>query len=214
MIVSYHGLESFKVSQGDLVLALNPVSKESKLKSVNYGADITLVSINHQDMNGVGQTARGEKNPFVINGPGEYEVKGVVIKGLISESNYNGSPRVNTIFYITLEGMNLCYLGALSTNELSADTLEAIEEVDILFVPIGGDGVLSPAEAYKLAVSLEPKIIIPMHYSVSGGTDSESKLKQFAKEGGLEKISQLDKLVLKKKDLEDKKGEIVVLKEE
>ncbi|MDB5266486.1 MAG: hypothetical protein JWN89_301 [Parcubacteria group bacterium] len=196
MVITYQGLESFRITQGDLAMALNPASSRA-------GADITLISSSAFATDGKG---------FVINGPGEYEVKDVGIKGFLSESNYSSDSgqaekRYNTVYQINLEGMNLCFLGALSNAELSSEAKEAIEDVDVLFVPIGGDGVLDPAAAYKLAVSLEPAIIIPMHYT-------EKTLAQFLKEGGEEKNAPADKLVLKKKDLEGKEGEIVVLKEE
>lgn len=209
MIITYQGVESFKVSQGNLVLALNPVSKDSKFKAQNFGADVTLITTDHPDTNGRGQTARGDKEPFVIDGPGEYEVKEVVVKGFLSQG-WSGE-KLNTIYTISFEGLNLCFLGALSDASLPSETLENLEDIDILLVPIGGEEVLDPASAYKLAVSLEPAIIIPMHYGEVGQKDA---LKLFLKEGGEEKVDPQDKLVVKKKDLEGKKGEIVVLKEE
>ena len=211
MIITFQGLESFKVSQGDTTIALNPISKDSKFKSSKSGADITLITTNHPDLAGKDSTSRGEKESFVINGPGEYEVKDVGVKGFLSESMYGGQKRVNTIYQISFEGMKLCFLGALSNPSLSPETIEAIEDVDILFVPIGGEGVLDPASAYKLAVSLEPKIIIPMHYGQIG---EKKALEIFLKEGGEEKLEPQDKLVVKKKDLEGKEGEVVILKEE
>ena len=204
MIITYHGLESFKISQGDVTLALNPISKDSKSKSTRFGADITLITTNLPDFNGRDQTSRGDKESFVIDGPGEYEIKDIFIKGFLSEGLEN---KINTIYLILFEGMNLCFLGALSNPQLSVETLEAIEDVDILFVPAGGAGTLDPASAYKLAVSLEPGVIIPMHYT-------ETSLEQFIKEGGETKVESLDKFVVKKKDIEGKEGEIVVLKEE
>ena len=204
MIISYHGAECFKISQGDLTLATNPISKDSKLKSTRFGADITLITTKDPDFNGRDQTSRGDKESFIIDGPGEYEIKDVFVKGFLSKGPKD---KVNTIYLISFEGMNLCFLGALSNPALSIETLEAIEDVDILLVPIGGGDILDPATAYKLAVSLEPSIIIPMHYT-------ESTLKQFLKEGGEEKVESLDKFVVKKKDLEGKEGEIVVLREE
>jgi L-ascorbate metabolism protein UlaG (beta-lactamase superfamily) len=144
----------------------------------------------------------------VISGPGEYEVGGVIVKGFLSSSNYGGKDRINTIYYVSLEGMNICFLGALNSTELSKEANEAIEEVDILFVPIGGEGALDPSDAYKLAVNLEPKVIIPMHYGEIGQKDA---LKMFLKEGGSTSVSPLDKLTIKKKDLEGKESEIVVL---
>lgn len=189
MIITYQGLESFKIAQGDLSIAVNPKNKSS--------ADITLIS---------SSAFASESKGFIINGPGEYEVRGVGIKGFLSETAYENK-KINTVYQISFEGLNLAYLGALSNPELSVEAFESLEDIDILFVPIGGEGVLDPASAYKLAVSLEPALIIPTHYT-------PATLKQFLKEGGDEKNESLDKLVVKKKDLEGKEGDIVVLKEE
>lgn len=188
MIISHHGAGCFKISQGDLALVLNPQSKMS--------ADITLFS------NGRNETA--EKSGFVIDGPGEYEIKDVFIKGFISEGP---AKKINTIYLISFESMNLCFLGALADPKLSDQTLESIEDIDILFVPVSGTDTLDPASAYKLAVSLEPSVIIPTYYT-------KTTLEQFLKEGGEEKVEPIDKFVVKKKDLEGKEGEIVVLKTE
>ena len=210
MIITYLGGESFKVSFGDTILAFNPVSKDSKLKPAKFGADVVLSTLNHPDMNGAEQVTFGEKKPFSITGPGEYEVKGVFIKGFGSESNYDSEKRINTIYSVTLEGMNICFLGAISQETMPKDADEAIDAIDILFVPIGGEGVLEASKAYKLAVSLEPKLIIPMHYGDIGEKDA---LKTFLKEAG-ENPKPEPKLTLKKKDLEGKDAEVVVLEKE
>src|SRR3990167_8123491 len=146
MIITYHGAECFKISQGDLALVLNPQSKMS--------AGITLFS------NGRSETA--EKSGFIIDGPGEYEIKDVFVKGFLSEGP---AKKINTIYLISFEGINLCFLGALANPTLPDEILEAIEDIDILFVPTGGGGTLDPVSAYKLSVSLEPSVIIPMHYT-------------------------------------------------
>lgn len=208
MIITYLGGAFVKVQFGDTVLAFNPISKDSDLKTSKFGADVVLSSINHEDMNGVDQVTFGEKKPFVISGPGEYEIKDVFIKGLPSESQYGGEKRINTVYTVALEGMNICFLGAINTVELPKATDEAIDEVDILFVPIGGDGVLDPAKAYKLAVSIEPKIIIPILYD-----DKKDSLKVFLKEAG-DNPKPESKLTLKKKDLEGKEAEVMVVASE
>ncbi|MFA6404466.1 MAG: MBL fold metallo-hydrolase [Candidatus Paceibacterota bacterium] len=214
MIITYLGGEFVKVQFGDTTIALNPISKESNLKTSKFGASIVLSSINHPDTNGVDQVTFGEKKPFVINGPGEYEVGGVFVKGFKSLSNfdYGGqtSVRINTIFTVTLEGMNICYLGAINQIELPIEADEAIDDVDILFVPIGGDGVLDAVKAYKLAIEIGPKIIIPIHY---GDIGNPNALKIFLKEAG-ENPSPMSKLTLKKKDLDGKEAEVVVLEKE
>ncbi|MES3031358.1 MAG: MBL fold metallo-hydrolase [Patescibacteria group bacterium] len=203
MIITYFGGEFFKVQFGDTTLAFNPISKDSKLKPSRFGADIVLSTTHHEDFNGVDQVTHGEKTPFAVSGPGEYEIGGVFIKGLPSLSNFGGKELINTIYTVSLENMNICFLGAIDTTELKTETIEALDEIDILFVPIGGEGVLDPAKAYKLAVSLEPKIIIPMHYT-------DATLKTFLKEAG-ESPESLPKLTLKKKDLEGKEADVMVL---
>lgn len=208
MIISYHGADFFKLSFGDTTIAVNPISKDSKLKATRFGSDITLISLNSPEHNGADVTSRGEKESFVISGPGEYEVSGVFIKGFLSKSNYGGSEKINTIYSVALEGMNVCFLGALGDANLSAEAKEVIEEVDILVVPIGGDGVLDPAAAHKLAVQFEPKLIIPSHF---GDLGDSGALKKFLKEAGEEDVKPVDKLTLKKKDLDGKEGGVVVL---
>lgn len=222
MIISYQGVQSFRVQFGDTVLAFDPVSKKSKFKSSSFGADIALISLNHPDMNGVDQVSRGEKQAVIVSGPGEYEIQGVFIKGLPSSSKYSssasgqvGEEKINTIYTVNFENMNLCFLGALGDVNIPSETKAGIDGVDILFVPIGGGGVLSPAESYKFAVSLEPSIIIPMNYRSTGsGQVDEKSLKTFLKEGGGEGVKPIEKLTIKKKDLEGKEGEIIVLQEQ
>ncbi|MEK7514594.1 MAG: MBL fold metallo-hydrolase [Patescibacteria group bacterium] len=205
MIITYHGGQFFKIQFGNTVIGVNPPSKESSIGTSRFGADIALVSSWHQDFNGVESLSFGEKNPFVISGPGEYDVKGVFVKGLPSHSSYDKQESVNTIYLVTLEDMQLCFLGALSDKELSPEAYEALDDVGILFVTLGG-GLLSPAEIYKLSVSLEPSLIIPAELPSSG-----KDLKTFLKEGGEESLAPVEKLTLKRKDLEGKEGDIALL---
>jgi L-ascorbate metabolism protein UlaG (beta-lactamase superfamily) len=208
MIITYQGVEFFKVQFGDTILAFNPVSKESKFKPTRFFADVALVSANHPDFNGVENLSYNGKDPLVISGPGEYETKGVFIKGFQSKTNYGGKERINTVYIVVLEGMTLCFLGAVSDEKLCSDFMEAVEDIDILFLPIGDEGVLDASKANKLAVALEPKIIIPMHY---GDVGVDSALKKFLKEAGEENSQSVDKLTIKKKDLEGKEGDVVIL---
>ena len=208
MVISYMGGECFKVTQGDLTIAFNPPSKDSDLKNVKFGADIAFVSQQHADFNGIENTVFGERAPFVISGPGEYEVKGVAVRGFAAETEFGaekpGQMHLATIYSVLLEGTTLCFLGPISNPALPVAAKQEFDDIDILFVPVGGDGVLTHAEAYKLAVQLEPKAIIPMHYT-------PETLKSFLKEAGVEGLVAVEKLTTKKKDLEGKEGEIIVL---
>lgn len=214
MVISYLGGECFKVSQGDLTLAFNPPSKDSALKASKFGSDIVLISQNHEDFNGVENASFGEREPFVISGPGEYEIKGVQVRGFASDTQYGGQKGINTIYAVALEGMNLCFLGALGNSALPHDAAQELDDIDILFLPIGDKGVLDYDKAYALAVQLEPKAIVPMHYpSPAGGAGElgeKDALKSFLKEAG-EDVKPVEKLTVKKKDLDGKEGEIIVL---
>lgn len=208
MVINYHGGGCVKISFGDITIALNPISKNSKLKPVRFGSDIALVSLNHPDFNGVEQVMRGDRKPFVITGPGEYEINGIAVKGFPSLSHHGGKERVNTIYTITLEGMNLCLLGALYEQKLSGSVMEALGTPDVLFAPIGGEGVLNASGAHLLARELGPSITIPVHYGELGEQDA---LKTFLKEEGAAGTKASDKLTIKKKDLEAREHDIVVL---
>lgn len=211
MVITHHGGQCFKVTFGDLTLVFDPISKGGDLSPVRFGADIALVSRNNAAMNGVAEVTYGGKEPFVINGPGEYEYSGVTIQGFLSQSQFalpkGETSAINTIYAVKLEGMTLVHLGALSDTTLPLAAKEGIDDIDVLFVPVGGDGVLSPAEAAKLTTILQPKIIIPMHWS---GIGEKESLKQYLKEegGGEETV---DKLTLKKKDVSEKDGIIIVV---
>lgn len=211
MVITHHGGQCFKVTFGDLTLVFDPISKTGTLPAVRFGADIALVSRNHPDMNGVDEVSFGGKVPFVINGPGEYEKEGITVQGFLTKSGYalgkGQAEAMNTMYSVKLEGMTLVHLGAMTGTNLPADAKEAIEEIDVLFVPVGGDGVLDAAEASKLATMLEPKIVIPMHWS---GMGTPKSLEAFLKEEG-EESEKVDKLTLKKKDVADKDGAIIVI---
>mgnify|MGYP001572236739 FL=1 len=212
MIITYFGEQFFKIAQGEMTLAFNPVSRDAKSSvSARFGADIAFTTTNYSLFNGVEQLSHGDTKPFVINGPGDYEVKEVFIKGVISNALISKKKYINTIYSFILDNIHVVFLGALSDDEMSKESREAIDSPDILFVPIGGESVhkevslLDAKSAARFALSLEPKLIIPMSYD-------DATLKVFLKEIGEENAPVMDKLTLKMKDLDGKEGEIMVLK--
>lgn len=220
MVITYLGHECFKIQYGDLTIAFNPPAKDSPFKSSKFGANIVLQSLEHEDMNGGEDLFFGNTKPFVISGPGEYETNGIFIHGIAGSSEYDAKhaskengmngKRLNTIYSLAVDGINMLFLGA-QNGPLPSTLSDAIDTVDILFVPIGGNGdagagVYNAKEAYKTAMNLEPKMIIPMHFK----NDKDEALKQFMKEEG-STVAPIDKLTIKRKDLENKEEEIVVL---
>jgi L-ascorbate metabolism protein UlaG (beta-lactamase superfamily) len=203
MILTFHEGACVRAQAGDTTLVFGPVSKDSKhFKPTNFGADIAFISCNHPDMNGADEAGRGDKQPFVISGAGEYEVKEVTAAGYPAGTKWGGTPRINTVYLVHFDGMTIMYLGALGDLDLPKEVQEA-DAPDVLIVPVGGEGALSAAEAQKLAVKLEAKIIIPV-------LADEKSLKQFLKEAG-ESVQPVDKLTIKPRDLSGKENEVVVL---
>ena len=128
MVITHHGGQCFKVTLGDLTLVFDPIAKGATLPSVRFGADVALVSRDHPDMNGIEEVTYGDKKPFAITGPGEYERKGVVVQGFLSKSKYclakGQEEAINTIYSVELEDMTLVHLGALADTELSKEARE------------------------------------------------------------------------------------------
>lgn len=205
MVITYHGGQCFKVSFGDTTLAFDPISKKSKLAQVKFGSDVAFVSLRHPNFDGVEQVSHGSKEPFVVEGPGEYEIGDVTARGFGVKTTYEKKEYFNTIYQVKLEGMNIVFLGALSEPDIDPKILGELGDIDILFVPIGGGDVLEVPQAAKLSVKLEAHLIIPMHYDATA-------LKAFLKENGSEDIKAVDKLMIKKKDVSLMEGEVVVLK--
>lgn len=202
MIITYFGKQFFKIQQGETVIALNPISKQSKsvAKPARFGSQMVLSSVHHPDFNGVEQVTYNDQTPMVVDGPGDYEVKEIFIKGVGVKTSIDKKDYINTVYSFSIEDISLLNLGALSQT-LPASERQDIDPPDILFVPLSG---LDLKDAYKLAVSFEPSVIIPMDYD-------EKTLALFLKEAGVSKKEEVDKLVIKKKDLLAMQSEIVVL---
>lgn len=205
MVITHHGGECFKVSFGSTTLVFNPISKQSKLSGARFGADIVFITMNHPDMNGAEEMAYGAKEPIVVFGPGEYEIGEVTARGYGVKTTYEGVERYNTVYQVTLEGINMIFLGAIGSEVIDPHILSEFGDIDILFVPVGGGDVLEVPAASKLATKLEARCIIPMHAT-------DTALKAFLKEEGAENVKPIEKLTVKKKDLLEMESEIVVIK--
>lgn len=211
MIISHYGLGMVKIQQGDRVVVFNPIGKGADQEAVKFGADLALVSLNDAGYAGVGQVSRArsasggsDRVPFVIDGPGEYEVEGNLIKGF---GTLGPSGKINTVYLLQLEGARLVHLGAVVEANLKNEVIEALGTIDILFVPLAepAEGGLGPKQAAKLATKLEPRVIVPVNFS-------SANLALFLKEMGEEKLAELETWTVKKKELSEKAGDVIVVK--
>lgn len=213
MVIQWYGQSCFKIQSGELVIVIDPFSKEIGLTPPRFKTDIVMVTHSHLDHSNH-ESLSGD--PVLVMGPGEYEIKGVNILGMQTfHDDQNGKERgVNTIYKIKIEDISLLHLGDFGEKEIRNETLENIGEVDILMAPVGGKYTIDGEEAAKLIKRIEPKFVIPMHYKITGLKIKDlDSADNFLKETGATKTETQEKMVIKKKDIsEDQKMKIVVLK--
>lgn len=191
-------------------IIVDPFSEEIGLKLPKLEADILLLSHDHYDHNNA-KAIGGDY--FLIGNPGEYERKEVVVRGIASyHDEKEGKERgQNTIYVIEAEEMKLCHLGDFGQKELSPEQLEAIGDIDILMVPVGGNFTIDAKGAAKMISQIEPRIAIPMHYYLPKLKVKIDDLDKFLKEMGRKTAEPQEKLLIKKKDLIAEETKIIVL---
>jgi L-ascorbate metabolism protein UlaG (beta-lactamase superfamily) len=214
MQIQYFGLSSFKITTKEATIITDPFHKDSGLTPPRGAADVLILAEKNSKLYSATSGISGEH--FDITDPGDYDVKGVTVTGipLKQEDKYI------TIYLIESEDIRILNLSHIHEFNLKEDELEALGDIDILIVPVGGNTVLSASAASKVVNEVEPKIVIPSHYKMSRGAGSGSAgndlildldgLEKFVKEMGGKK-EEMEKLVLKKKDLQEEGTKLVIL---
>jgi len=212
MIITWQGQSCFKIqdkvgSEG-ITLVTDPFDKSLGLKVPNFEADIVTVSHDHYDHNNV---AAFRGTPKVIKSAGEYDIKGVMIEGVLSYHDASqGKERGNNIIYrIEMDDITICHLGDLG-HVLDNKQLERLEGIDILLVPVGGKYTLDAKLAVEVISQIEPRIVIPMHYKTKDMKIDIDGVDKFIKELGIEAAYE-EKLKINKKDLPAEDMELVIL---
>lgn len=196
MDIVHLGHAAFKLRGKTTTVVTDPYTDIGLKFPKHVEADIVTVSHDHTDHNGVGII---EGSPFVVSGPGEYEIKGVGIVGLSSyhDAEKGAKRGRNTIYRIDIEGVSIVHLGDLGHTLTTAD-VEHFDTVDILCMPVGGVYTIDAATAATIINEIEPSIVIPMHYHVPGLDEKMfadlAPLSVFLKEIGKEDVVPQSKL--------------------
>lgn len=218
MVISWFGQSFFtldikanrNLQKEKIVLAIDPFDQKLGLKVPKIEAQILLITHSHFDHNNR-QAIKG--NPFIIEEPGEYEVKGIFIKGIPSfHDELQGKERGENIIYkIEAEDLKICHLGDFGQKELTETQVEQIGELDILLIPVGGSYTIDSKRAANVVAQLEPKIVIPMHYKLPGLDLDIEGVEKFLKIMGQEEKKVQKKLKITLKDLPKEEMEILLL---
>ncbi len=195
MEIVWHGMNCVRLMERGLAAVVtDPYDSSVGLTLPRPRADI--VTISHQD-SACGYT-RGVRGPFrVLDTPGEYEIGGVFITAVASYADKKkGSARgLNTIFHFDYDGLTVCHLGHLGHVPTQAQ-IEKLGAVDILLIPVSGDGGLDPAAASEVVSLLEPAVVIPMRYKIPGVSLALGTLSRFLKQMGVEKAAAVESVKL------------------
>jgi len=209
MIINYHGLSCFSVTakpvSGDMTLVVDPYDNSTGLRFPRtLSADVLFSSKSgavHGNVAAVGGT------PFIIERPGEYEVKGMLLDA--REAPLKDGAK-HKILRVIAEGMSVGLLNALD-RPLTNEELELFEGVDILVIPVGGTPVMTPKEAAEVIRQVEPRIVIPSFYAEKGLKESLIPLNEFKKELGPVPTEEVTKLKLGKKHLPQEDMKLVII---
>lgn len=206
MEIYWHGQACFEIralstdSKTKTRIVIDPYGNSIGLKLPLLKADLVLITHDHEDHN---NSAAVKDSPFIIEGPGEYEVKDVFVKGFFASHGRKDKKDLGRIvvYIIEAEGIKLCHLSDFGQKELLPEQLDKVGDVDILMIPVGGKYTIDGEAAQKIANQVEPKIIIPMHYNLPGLKVDIAGAGEFLKAMGQEDLKPEDCLKIKKGDL-------------
>lgn len=184
MEITWYGLSCFRFSERGMAnVVTDPYDHEVVgYSSLKLRADIVSVSHDAPGHNNV-SAVKGQKH--VLTGPGEFEIGGVFITGVQTNGNKKRKeePR-NTLYVFDYDGLTIAHLGDLRRVPSQAE-VEALGQVGVALVPVGGGGGLTAAKAVEVVSLLEPGIVIPMHFNTPGSKLKLAPVSKFLKEMGL-----------------------------
>jgi len=181
--IDWFGHSCFRLREQGVTIITDPYDRTLGYNMPRTRADIVTVSHDAPGHSGI-SAVKGDAK--VLSKPGEYEVRGIFITGVQTWLEVvKGQPKEeNVIFVFEFADLTVCHLGDLS-KVLSQAQVEALPDIDVLLVPVGGHGALDADKAAEVISLLEPRIVIPMHYLTPVSTAELEPLTKFLKEMGV-----------------------------
>jgi L-ascorbate metabolism protein UlaG (beta-lactamase superfamily) len=206
MEIRYYGANCIKIASKKCNIVVDDTLKE-KTNSPTTDKDIVLKTNK--------ELKYAEGGSFIIQSAGEYEVSEVSVTGIASKLHFDES-KTSIIYSIHVGGFSIAIIGH-TVGDLSDQQLEKLGVVDILVIPVGGNGyTIDTVAAIKLIKEIEPKIIIPTHYDESGLNYEvpQKSLDEFKKAYGTSDVESLEVLKLKDPSLLSDKTQLVILQKQ
>ena len=188
MEITWYGHSCFKFSERGLATVVADPYDHQLIGHKALNLDAEIVTISHAKP-GHNHISAVNGSPFIISGPGEYEIGGVFVTG-IQTNDPKGSTTPedqNTLYVFDYNGINVAHLGGLNRVP-SQREIQELGPIHIALVPIGGTTTLNAAKASEIVHLLEPNIVIPMHYMTKTSNIKLDPLGKFLKEMGSPQI--------------------------
>lgn len=203
MEVQFFGANCVRISSKKASIVVDDNMEKLGLKPVIKSEDIAF----YTTLDHAGSNAR-----FVIDGPGEYEISEISIIGIPAQSHIDATGNNSTMYSVRMDGFSVGILGHIDAN-LSDQQLENLGLIDILFIPVGGNGyTLDAIAAAKLVKKIEPKVVIPTHFADAAIAFEvpQNEIKLFLDVMGVSGIEEKDKIKFKISELGDKTDTVVL----
>ncbi len=207
MQLSWHGQYTVKIVSKDTTLVLDPYS--TKLGIPPFRAKAEIVGLSNPADADMSNTSSIQGDPLVINTPGEYSFREFSLHS-IGWNDAQGSE--HSLQRWMVEDIVVLHVGSLNRdlNETELRELERVD-IDVFLVPVGGGNGLSLPQAMKMITTIEPRIVIPIHYSLPDLTEKLDPIKSFTDEMGLSVTAPEKKLILKKSKLPQEDMQTIIL---
>ncbi len=207
MQLSWHGQYTVKIVSKETTLVLDPYA--TSLGISPFRAKAEIVALSNPTDSTMSNLSGVQGSPLVIDTPGEYSFREYALHS-IGWNDEEGNER--NLQRWMVEDIVILHVGALN-RDLNEQELRELERVDIdvFLAPVGAGSGLSSAQAMKMITTIEPRIVIPIHYAIPGLTEKLDSIKSFAEEMGVSATSAEKKLVLKKSKLPQEDMQTIIL---
>lgn len=210
MEISWYGHTCFQLSQRGLATIVTDPYDPAVVgyPPLNLKADVVTVSRAHPAHNTLSSV---QGTPYVIQGPGEYEIGGVFITGVATNGHTKSHPEEprNTLYVFSYEGLNVVHLGLINRVPSQAE-VEALGPVHVALAPVGGGDGLNAARAAEVISLLDARIVIPMYFATPNTMLQLDPLSKFLKEMGLVEVENLTSLKVTSNSLPEQTRVIVL----
>lgn len=197
MEITWLGHGCFRIRAKEATVVTDPCDKNSGYSLGRPTAD--LITVSHEDPSHSAVSAVAG-DPRVLSGPGEYEISGASVVGVTTWRGKDKTDGPNIAFVIELEDLRIGHLGGIG-HVPTSDQVEEMGNIDILLVPVGGGGAIDAPPAAETVSLLEPKLVIPMHFSTDVDKHNLDPVDRFLKEMGVKAEERHTKIAVTRSSL-------------